>query len=80
MLGFDLLPRIKAINRVRLYRPGPGHSYPWLAQRWWADPVKLRCRLAGGTLGACGCTTWGPSITRSRRSGTSKTTSATPGG
>ncbi|WP_103382797.1 Tn3 family transposase [Pseudonocardia dioxanivorans] len=24
LLGFELLPRIKQINRVRLYRPGPG--------------------------------------------------------
>ena len=31
LLGFDLLPRIKAVNRVRLYRPGPGDSYPRLA-------------------------------------------------
>jgi TnpA family transposase len=28
LLGFDLLPRIKAINRIRLYRPGPGRLLP----------------------------------------------------
>jgi len=45
LLGFDLLPRIKQINRVRLYRPRSGQpdAYPLLAPaltrpiRW--DPV-----------------------------------------
>ena len=32
LLGFDLLPRIKAINKVKLYKPGPGNdTYPHLA-------------------------------------------------
>ena len=33
LLGFDLLPRIKQINKVKLYRPGPGEpdAYPALA-------------------------------------------------
>jgi TnpA family transposase len=33
LLGFDLLPRIKRINQVRLYRPAPGEpdAYPRLA-------------------------------------------------
>jgi TnpA family transposase len=43
LLGFDLLPRIKAINRVRLYRPGPGDSYPQLA------PAMVGRPISGGT-------------------------------
>ena len=39
LLGFDLLPRIKAINRVRLYRPGPGESYPRLAPAMAGRPT-----------------------------------------
>lgn len=33
LLGFDLLPRIKAINKAKLYRPAPGEpdTYPQLA-------------------------------------------------
>ena len=40
LLGFDLLPRIKAINRVRLYRPGPGDSYPQLAPAMVGRPIR----------------------------------------
>ena len=40
LLGFDLLPRIKAINRVRLYRPGPGDSYPRLAPAMVGRPIR----------------------------------------
>jgi TnpA family transposase len=29
LLGFDLLPRIKRINHVKLYRPGPGEALAW---------------------------------------------------
>ena len=40
LLGFDLLPRIKQINKVRLYRPGRGEpgAYPRLAPG--ADPAR----------------------------------------
>jgi TnpA family transposase len=40
LLGFDLLPRIKAINRIRLYRPGPGDSYPRLAPAMVGRPIR----------------------------------------
>jgi TnpA family transposase len=40
LLGFDLLPRIKAVNRVRLYRPGPGDSYPRLAPAMVGRPIR----------------------------------------
>ena len=40
LLGFDLLARIKAINRVRLYRPGPGDSYPGLAAAMVSRPIR----------------------------------------
>jgi TnpA family transposase len=40
LLGFDLLPRIKAINRVRLYRPGPGDSYLRLAPAMVGRPIR----------------------------------------
>jgi len=29
LLGFDLLPRIKRINKVKLYRPGPASAEPY---------------------------------------------------
>jgi TnpA family transposase len=29
LLGFDLLPRIKRINKVKLYRPGPAAAEPY---------------------------------------------------
>lgn len=29
LLGFDLLPRIKQINRVKLYRPAAGNPHAW---------------------------------------------------
>ena len=42
LLGFDLLPRIKRINKVRLYRP-PGSLMP-------ARGSRRRCRgRSGGT-------------------------------
>jgi TnpA family transposase len=40
LLGFDLLPRIKAVNRVRLYRAGYGDSYPQLGAAMISRPVK----------------------------------------
>ena len=40
LLGFDLLPRIKAVNRVRLYRPRPGDSYPRLAPAMVGRPIR----------------------------------------
>jgi TnpA family transposase len=40
LLGFDLLPRIKAINRVRLYRAGYGNSYPQLSAAMISRPIK----------------------------------------
>jgi TnpA family transposase len=40
LLGFDLLPRIKAINRIRLYRPSPGDSYPRLAAAMVGRPIR----------------------------------------
>lgn len=33
LLGFDLLPRIKRINHVKLYRPAPGEALAWPAWR-----------------------------------------------
>jgi len=40
LLAFDLLPRIKAINRVRLYRPGPGDSYLRLGPAMVGRPIR----------------------------------------
>ena len=40
LLGFDLLPRIKAINRIRLYRPSPRDSYPQLAAAMVGRPIR----------------------------------------
>ncbi|GAA2858054.1 Tn3 family transposase [Streptosporangium fragile] len=40
LLGFDLLPRIKAINRVRLYRPGHADTYPQLGAAMMMRPIR----------------------------------------
>jgi len=40
LLGFDLLPRIKAINRVRLYRAGLEDSYPQLGAAVLNRPIR----------------------------------------
>ena len=40
LLGFDLLPRIKAINRVRLYRPGYDDTYPALGTVMMSRPIR----------------------------------------
>ena len=40
MLGFDLLPRIKAINRVRLYRASANDAYPQLGAALMNRPIR----------------------------------------
>lgn len=40
LLGFDLLPRIKAINRVRLYRASANDAYPQLGAALMNRPIR----------------------------------------
>jgi len=40
LLGYRLLPRIKAINRVRLYRPGYDDAYPQLGTAMMNRPIR----------------------------------------
>ncbi|WP_157545317.1 Tn3 family transposase [Microtetraspora fusca] len=40
LLGFDLPPRIKQINRVRLYRPGHADAYPNLGAAMMSRPIR----------------------------------------
>jgi TnpA family transposase len=40
LLGFDLLPRIKGINRVRLYRPAAGDTYPPVEPAMMNRPIR----------------------------------------
>jgi TnpA family transposase len=42
LLGFDLLPRIKRINKIRLYRPltGEPDAYPRLAPAMMNRPIR----------------------------------------